>query len=82
MSQAKIITHIQRECIALQEQFQIRILRQYRMICDLDNTLLEGSSPLLDKLPVETTKRALFRYRRDENAWVVLSKRLVQPEEV
>ena len=77
MSQTKIITHIQRECIALQEQFQIRILRQYRMICDLDNTLLEGSSPLLDKLAVETNKGALFRYRRDKNAWVVLSKRLV-----
>lgn len=52
------------------------------MVCDLLDAYLQRQSPLLDKKVRETSESGLFWHRRDNNARIVVGKRLVKPEEV
>ena len=52
------------------------------MVRDLLNALLECKPALLDEVLVEPAIRVLVGHGRDDDAWVVLRERLVEPEEV
>jgi hypothetical protein len=68
---SRLETHIQRKIIALQKQFEINIIAQCRVICNLLDTLVERQPTALDKGLLEAIEGALLWYRGHNHAWIV-----------
>ncbi len=66
------MTYIEREGIAFEEQLQIRVLLQHRVVRNLLNALLKRKSSMLQERRVEPVERALLGYGRDHDAGVVV----------
>ena len=73
----KIPTYVERERIALQEQSQIGVLAQRRVVSDLRDALFQRESSLSEELVFEPAKRVLLGDRRHDHARVVLAERFV-----
>lgn len=64
--------HIKRKAVALQEQPQVRIFAEYRVVGDLLYAFFQCQSSLPHKLIVEPTEGVLVGNRRDDYSWIVI----------
>lgn len=77
-----LVLDIDTESIALKEELQVTVMLQDRVCGNLVDHALQGSASRLDKIGIEATDGLLLWRRGDNDAWVVLVQRLVQPKEI
>lgn len=74
--------HLEREIVALQEQLQVRVILEQRVVGDLLDAAVERDAPVLNEGVLEAAEWRLLRHGRYNDAGVVERQCLVEPEEV